>query len=172
MTMEQKTIHVQWEGPFAYSDLSPLKNEDYDYGVYQIYASHPVYGSDVLLYIGKADRQTFGVRIAQEGWSDRNGDGARVQIYIGRLSGSFTPEPEAWSEEIDLVEKLLINSHWPAGNSQNLNNIPDAKYQNIHILNWGKHRDLMPEVSGARWSSLHNFIENYDSFGNHELENA
>jgi hypothetical protein len=89
------------------------------------------------------------------------------------LSGSCTAEAAAWFEEIDLVEKLLIYSHWPAGNSKSLKSIPDAKCQNIHILNWGKHRDLMPEVSGARWSSLYDIIENYDCYGgNHELENA
>lgn len=166
--MNQKTIHVQWEGPFSYSELSSLKNDNCDYGIYQIYASHPVYGSDVLLYIGKAERQTFGIRIAQEAWRDRNGDGDRVQIYVGRLSGHETPESEFWSEEIDLVEKLLIYSHWPAGNSQNLNNIPDEKCRNLHVLNWGNHRDLMPEVSGARWTSLHSVIENYDCYGNHD----
>jgi hypothetical protein len=36
-----------------------------DYGLYQIYAHHLVFGSGALVYIGKAQEQTFGVRIAQ-----------------------------------------------------------------------------------------------------------
>ena len=53
-------IHVQWDGPFTLDQLSEMNNE-YDYGVYQVYGSHPIYGSDVLLYIGKAGKLTFGV---------------------------------------------------------------------------------------------------------------
>ena len=61
-------IHVQWDGPFTLEQILEL-NDDFDYGVYQVYGSHPIYGSDVLLYIGKASQQTFSVRIKQEQWS-------------------------------------------------------------------------------------------------------
>jgi hypothetical protein len=30
-----------------------------DFGIYQIYGSHPVYGDDTLLYIGKVAQKTF-----------------------------------------------------------------------------------------------------------------
>ena len=61
-------IHVQWDGPFSLEQVSELNNEDHDYGVYQVYGSHPIYGSDVLLYIGKASQQTFATRLRQEPW--------------------------------------------------------------------------------------------------------
>ena len=35
---------------------------------------------------------------------------------------------------------------------KNINRI-DADLQHIHVLNWGCHRNLLPEVSGARWTS-------------------
>jgi hypothetical protein len=165
--MDQKTIHINWEGPLSYSDLSLLNKEKTDYGVYQIYASHPIYGSNVLVFIGKADKETFSVRIKQEQWNNQNGDGGRIQIYVGRLAGTNTPDANVWFEEINLVEKLLIHSHWPAANSYSFNPIADEQCKSIHILNWGQHRDLMPEVSGARHTTLYSTIENYNMYGGH-----
>jgi hypothetical protein len=57
-------IQIHWEGPYKLTELSTLMNTTTDYGIYQIYGKHPVYGSDVLLYIGKADYQTLGKRIS------------------------------------------------------------------------------------------------------------
>jgi hypothetical protein len=61
-----KHIHIYWEGLFTLDQLTEIQDNTRDYGVYQIYGGHPVYGSNVLLYIGKADRQTFGTRVSQE----------------------------------------------------------------------------------------------------------
>ncbi len=75
---------------------------------------------------------------------------------MGRLAGERTPSDEEWSNKIDLAEKLLIYTHAPAGNSQNIASIgsePLKRLQDIHILNWGNHRNLMPEVSGIRWAT-------------------
>lgn len=168
MVMGNLLIHIQWEGPIKLSELSKLNDESKDYGIYQIYGCHPVYGSDVLLYIGKAARQTFCSRISQEGWQ-WNRDADKLEIYAGYLAGSVTPENEQWCKEIDLAEKLLIYSHAPAYNSQNIKAIPDNKeLQDIHILNWGNHRDLMPEVSGERWTSKYDNIDGYSIYGTHE----
>jgi len=41
-------IHVQWSGPYKYDEVKALRDEFIDYGVYQVYGTHPVYGSDVL----------------------------------------------------------------------------------------------------------------------------
>ncbi|WP_279620819.1 hypothetical protein NQ126_004590 [Priestia megaterium] len=145
-------IQVHWEGPYGIADLHSLKNEETDYGVYQIYGKHPVYGSDVLLYIGKADYQTLGKRILQEDWLDTN-DSNNTKIYVGRLHGSHTPSMDQWSLEIDLVERLLIYVHKPAYNARSISSLPDVTMQHVHVLNWGHHRDLFPEISGSRWTS-------------------
>jgi len=169
--MEPKYVHIDWQGPLSYDQLPLLRDEQIDYGIYQIYGSHPVYGSDVLLYIGKAQDQTFGQRLLQESWSLWNRDSARIQIYIGRLSGSATPESADWSAQISLVEKLLIYAHGPAANTSNLNSIPN-ECTPLHILNWGQFRDLMAEVSGARWSSRFDEIQNWAAYGQHEAPEA
>lgn len=166
MQVESQYIHIQWEGPYSYSEASKLRDPCTDFGVYQIYGSHPVYGSDVLLYIGKAERQAFGVRLAQELWNDYNQDSSRLQFYVGRISGyGETPEDESWVEQISQAERLLICSHWPAGNSSGLNVKFGEDHHHIHVLNWGKHRDLLPEVSGARFSSRFESSDGYKQFG-------
>lgn len=155
-------IQIEWEGPYKLIDLLHLKDEKTDYGIYQIYGKHPVYGSDVLLYIGKADFQTFGKRILQENWLDTN-DSKNTKIYVGRLHGPKTPTEEGWSKEIDLAERLLIYVHKPAYNSKSIASLPDQELQHVHILNWGYHRDLLPELSGLRWTSKLNELE-YDTY--------
>ncbi len=148
-----RLIQVQWDGPYTLVDLPELTNEETDYGIYQIYGKHPTYGSDVLLYIGKADYQTLGRRISQENWIDTN-DSNNTKIYAGRLYGEAIPSEDEWSKEIDLAERLLIYVHKPAYNSRSVASFPDAELQTVHVLNWGDHRDLLPEVSGLRYTSI------------------
>jgi hypothetical protein len=147
-------VHVIWKGPYRHDKLAYLRNEDSDYGVYQVYGSHPVYGSDVLIYIGKAVQQTFGVRIPQSGWDEYNGDPDNLKVYVGRLAGTEpTPADEEWSRLIDLVEKLLIVAHWPGGNSANINADFEKMDQDVRVMNWGAYRSLLPEVSVLRYGS-------------------
>jgi len=169
---EIKVIHVDWEGPYNSETIYELNDEGSDYGIYQIYGTHGIYGTDVLLYIGKADQQTFFTRLKQHKWVGFDPDAEGVKIYVGRLAGAKTPSSHDWSREIDLVEKLLIYSHSPAYNTQNLNSIPDEACKFIHVLNWGKHRELLPEVSGARYSSRFNYIDDYAIYGTHEEAEA
>ncbi len=157
--MKMKLIQIHWEGPYRLNQLNLLSDETEDYGVYQIYGKHLMYGKGVLLYIGKADFQTFGRRILQENWENIN-DSDTSNVYIGRLAGEKTPSEETWSKEIDLAERLLIFTHKPAYNSKslNLNNVIDGELKNIHVLNWGDYGDLLPEVSGLRWTSRLDYL--------------
>lgn len=154
-----ETIHIDWDGPYHIDDLNNLNNQKIDYGIYQIYGVHPVYGTNILLYIGKAEEQTFGIRIRQEHWDDKyyTGDHKRVEIYVGRFAGSTTPQNEKWADLINLSERLLILANSPAYNSKCIDSpsssLDDSKLQNIHILNWGAFRNILPEVSGSRWTS-------------------
>lgn len=51
-TTKTSLIQILWDGPYSITDLVKLKNEEIDYGIYQIYGNRPVYDNDVLLYIG------------------------------------------------------------------------------------------------------------------------
>lgn len=112
-----------------------------------------MYGSNALLYIGRAVDQRFGVRIKQEeGWT-YNRDAQRVEVYVGRLSGRHAKDYQDWDSEIILAERLLIYAHLPPYNRQATLAAREADLHNVHILNWGCHRDLLPEASGARFTS-------------------
>lgn len=94
-------IQIDWDGPYKLNELDTLQNDEIDYGIYQLYGKHLTYGSDVLLYIGKADQQTFGRRISQESWDYIN-DYKNIKVYIGRLHGSQSPNYDEWLKEIAL----------------------------------------------------------------------
>jgi hypothetical protein len=148
-------IYIEWQGPYALAELKEKANDNSkDYGLYQIYGNHPVYGANVLLYIGKADRQTFYTRIWQEGWWF-NSDGGQIQVYIGRLFDEKQPKDDKWSELISSAERLLIFAHRPANNASNISSLASKKEEleklkNIRVYNYDQHRSLLPEISGKR----------------------
>ena len=162
-------IHIDWEGPFQREQIKE-KNSKKDYGIYQFYGYHPIYGMDTLLYIGKAQEMTFSSRINSQDhkgmylhkyWTPDS-----VSLYLGRLKGTKTPSDEAWSEKIRLAEKLLIYAHSPAGNSQGVK-LDKKRLQelfNVHLFNWGKHKRLLPEVSGRRYMPGYPKPENYNTY--------
>ncbi len=143
--LHETDIHLEWEGPLSFESARSLAG-DTDWGVYQIYGLHHTYGADALLYIGKAERQHFGARLAQEtGW-EYGADPKRMTVYVGRLAGEDAPDDETWCRHIDRAERLLIFVHRPAWNAQkDIRNV-DADLQQIHVFNWGSYRSLLPEV--------------------------
>jgi hypothetical protein len=168
----QGLIHIQWDGPFGLTELSNLSDESKDYGIYQIYGSHPVYGKDVLLYIGKASEQTFATRIAQEGWSVWECDEGQIGVRVGRLAGDDTPPNNQWSQRIDLAEAILITAHKPARNATMVGSLTQKRHMaltNLHVLNWGEYGALLPEVSGDRWTDKW-ISDKYDVYGSHRAE--
>jgi hypothetical protein len=163
MPHQIETIHIEWDGPKPFESISSLTGPT-DYGVYQIYGGHPVYGNSALLYIGLACEQTFGRRIKQEQHWIYNRDAKRVEIYVGRLAGSTTPTDGVWDRQIRLAERLLIYSHSPPMNTQKRLGALESDLRFVRVLNWSSHRDLLPEVSGARWTSRYDEIPNYHIF--------
>lgn len=164
MSTHALDIHIDWDGPFTSVQIRAC-NAAHDRGIYQVYGHHPVYGSDVLLYIGKAAGQSFAKRIPQETWWADNRDAGRLKFYIGRLSGTRTPRQAEWERLIDLAERFLISTHSPANNTQKGIARVDADLHEVHIFNYGHHRDLLPEVSGARWTTRLGEMAGYTEYG-------
>jgi len=157
-------IHIDWLGAHTLDEVKELTNTD-DYGVYQIYGTHPIYGSDVLLYIGKADRQTLGVRIPQHDKWAYTSDSNNVKVYTGHLGANEEVSDEEWSRLIDIAERLLIFTHKPAYNSSNINSMLKVPIE-AHVFNWGNHRSLMPEVSAFRYLATdEEHFSKYVNFG-------
>src|SRR4051812_26319347 len=109
---QETIIHIEWDGPHKLDAIATLTGHT-DYGIYQIYGGHPVYGNSALLYIGLAAAQYFGGRIPQEQQWLFNRDAGRVEVYVGRFSGSHTPDDDTWDRHIKLAERLLIYAHAP-----------------------------------------------------------
>ncbi|WP_294966380.1 hypothetical protein [Sulfurimonas sp.] len=168
-----KNIRLEWDGPYNLDDIGYVKGkytydeekfidelnqENRDYGIYQAYGSHPVYGNNVLLYIGKAAQQTFAKRLSQEGW-EYNQDAKNIQFYVGRLfiiDNEEQPNNEIWNDMIDKAERMLIHAHEPARNSSNILNITKntdklKEFETIRIFNYDSYKSLIPEISGELW---------------------
>jgi hypothetical protein len=153
--MEETIIHLQWQGPYPLRHTHTLKNPHTDIGLYQIYGHHPVYGANVLLYIGQTMGGTFGQRIEEHNFGEGfQEDSEHVEVYVGRLKGVSTPSLGEWRNEINWAEKLLIHVHDPAYNSRHNLELDesDPRVSNARVLNWGCIRALQPEVSGRRWT--------------------
>ena len=150
-------IHIFWEGPHSLDELVGLNDSNKDFGVYQVYGHHPLYGNSVLLYIGLTIGQTFASRVPQEQWLNRP-DHGNTQIYVGRLAGKNKIAKDELEELIKRAEKLLIFAHRPAFNTQNTKSIPEEDVKNDRIYNWYSHRDLFPEVSGNRFTDKFDHI--------------
>ncbi|MEA2018871.1 MAG: hypothetical protein U9N59_10525 [Campylobacterota bacterium] len=176
MIEEIETIRIEWDGPYSLTDIgydkenfnynnetSFLNDENKDIGVYQVYGCHPIYGNDVLLYIGKAAKQTFALRLSQEGWN-LNEDFHNIKFYVGRLFDEYQPKSiSQWYDMIDKAESMLIYAHKPARNSSNILNISKSQqkieiFKNIRVLNYDNYRSLMPEISGELW------VKGFDSY--------
>ncbi|MBM4296045.1 MAG: hypothetical protein FJ126_14245 [Deltaproteobacteria bacterium] len=166
--MPFKTIFIEWDGPYSFDELEELYDESCDFGLYQVYGVHPVYGEETLLFLDRTTDWVFGARLASEQpYWDAEGDFHPLSIYVGRLAGEMTPGGEAWNREIEQAARLLIFAHAPVFNDRELGSPPDRDLKEVHVINWGAHMDLAPEVSGARW--LYKFAElsDYNVYGKH-----
>jgi hypothetical protein len=148
-------IHLLWEEyewneDIIYDNFNSKK----DHGIYQIYGDHPVYGENVLLYIGKARYQTYSVRLNQHNDFNESHISKFRKLYLSYFCNSEDVNDNNWGEYIDLAEKLLINAHFPAYNSQEIkgpiNN--DLINKDVLILNWNERGKLLPEISSLRYS--------------------
>ena len=157
-------IHIVWDGPFTLDQIKGMKSED-DYGVYQVYGTHVVYGSYSLLYIGQATYQKFGVRIPQHTKWGYVPDENELKFYVGRFGGNGDVSDDKWNDQIKIAEKLLIYTHSPALNSSNINSVNDVPIES-HVFNWGNRRNLLPEISALRYLAEEGeYFLTYRTFG-------
>lgn len=165
-----RIIHIHWEGPIPIENIGQLNDPNFDRGIYQIYACHPIYGQ-TLVYIGMTGTRPFAQRVPEEGWdSGTDNDPKNVEVYVGRLKGIDGYSNEEWSNQIACAEKLLIHAHAPAYNSTYLKTPPNEhECGNVIILNWGAVRLLQREVTGHMWSSRGMQYRNLNTFRAQEV---
>ncbi len=140
-------IHINWQGPYSLEKATQLTS-DIDYGLYQYYGGHSVYGENTLLYLGSATKQTLGQRLLQHNW--HLWSTTPVEIYAGRLCVENKIDLAEARNKLLFAEKILLFSHSPAFNTVNLNSI-NHNHNDVRIMNWGHRNKLLPEVSISRW---------------------
>ncbi len=143
--MELNNVHVieiGWEGPFTMDEIKQFTN-DIDFGLYLAFGPHKIYGDNVLLYVGKAEQQTLGVRILQHLKEDWYGS---EQIYIGRLGGAKIPNMSDWDQSIDYAETKLIQYCLPAWNASKFNSRTEKSFGDAVIINNGLRIKAIPTV--------------------------
>lgn len=116
---------------------------------YSIYGNHPVYGPDVLLYIGETKANELNStrdisRRIKEHLSDRFWHHTDLSVSIG------IPTRNLESNEILDLESILIAAHMPAMNRQGIDGAR-ASAKKYLVQNTGFTRSLMPECSGHYW---------------------
>ncbi|MFI4955106.1 MAG: hypothetical protein ACHP9Y_04255 [Gammaproteobacteria bacterium] len=133
-----------------------------DFGIYQIYGHHPIYGSDSLLYIGKANLTTFSERFKshQDEWIWFRNKGT-IHFYIGRLGGEqhVSIEDSQWSEMIDWAEKLLLNYCTPAMNSSSIKWLHNPDEKEVILRNYFSYNKIPPELS-TEWDQSFAWLKN------------
>ena len=148
--MERKEIFIEWSGPYTYEEIIDNKAKENfdvkpnDFGLYQIYGRHTIYGDGVLLYVGKTE-QKFCERLKGRGIIVDNLDSGNIQIYLGRTYYDDTLKHNI-SADISRAESLLIHYHKPGHNSSNINSLKYAN-EDIRVFNIGSYRALHSEVS-------------------------
>ena len=128
-----RIVRIEWEGPYTFEYALTLNDEEEDYGVYQVYGEHVVFGAGAFLYIGLARDQTFGRRLSQHGDWIEEGD----KIVVGRIHDP--PDWSDWHKLLEDVEALEIYWHSPPYNSKNINHYHG---QPLILMNEGKRASL------------------------------
>ncbi len=149
---EREEIKVFWEGPFTIDEILE-GNIDCKYevksdsvGLYQIYGLHPLYGDNVLVYIGRTvDKNGFKSRLKDRWVIQHGSDSKNVRIYLGKIYSDHTDVVSSLEKKIEKAEVLLINTMKPAYNSSNIQSVKEGFIRDNFILhNVGNYRDLYP----------------------------
>jgi hypothetical protein len=138
-------ITIVWDPPRGINQLRILNGWN-DYGLYQIYGHHPTLGVNTLLYIGKAEGETFKARFNDHPIIRKYGPAVRIRV--GRIvRGDYAHEPKEdlpdWRQLLRDAEALLIYHQKPPENTMNIN-----KYngQPLLITNTGDRGNLADTV--------------------------
>lgn len=117
-------------------------------GIYCIYGRHPVYGPDVLLYIGETKESENGKRAFRNRLSEhlqgRFWYHANLSVSLGTFSYDLT------HQEVRLVESILIAAHKPALNRCHIDCAMEGAERYL-VRNWEFPGALQHECSGYYW---------------------
>lgn len=146
-----RVIEIAWSGPHTEAEVAQLDSA-VDRGVVQVYATHPVFGPDALVYVDEAREAPFASGLARiEHWLRFLGSEPR--FYVGRFGGEKPVADEVWHGLIADAYALLVYTHAPPWNSRGVNS--HAIVEPTVVVNVGRRHRMMTEVSNlwdrSRW---------------------
>ena len=158
-----RRIRIEWENPRSIEEVRRLNHPVEDYGLYQIYGTHPSSGSDTLLYIGRVGggeqanpfRERFRNHEFIEKYRNIRPAGTQIMeelsVRIGRIKcGDYAEEPPHYPDWINVLidaEKLLICYYYKRVDTlMNERDINVYDGQPLWIKNTGDKGDLAPSV--------------------------
>lgn len=166
-----KIIEIKWAGPYTADEIKTC-NSDIDFGIYQVYGDHPIYGNNVLLYIGQANNQTFAQRLPQhDDWFEWKA--LNLQFYLGRLGGSEPTTDKDWFEQVDYAEARLIHYAQPAWNASKLNSSShNYSFDEAIIFNAEQRRSLPFEINIHSWQHTSLAKSTWKPYSNKNFKNS
>ena len=99
--MQEIICDVCWDGPFAWDKRDLLRNSAHV--LYAIYGTPPVYGQNVLRYIGMTET-TVADRLAHHTWLRDEDDRATIKI----ASIGVHPSVETWWQAWDIMSETHV----------------------------------------------------------------
>ncbi|WP_155986106.1 hypothetical protein [Thioalkalivibrio sp. AKL10] len=117
-------------------------------GFYCIYGAHPVYGPNVLLYIGETTLNDNN----QRSFATRFGEHFKGRFWFHQNLSYSTglPSTQLSGQEIRLVESILIAAHKPALNRHSIDSAAEGSEKYL-VRNWDFPGVLQFECSGGYW---------------------
>ena len=117
--------------------------------LYQIYGDHHLYGTNVLLYIGKTEVET-NKRLKQH-LNSFFLYANNLSISIGTISNYLLSNEEG-GNKLEIPESILIANHKPAFNKEYIHDIdPRGKKSKIIVINNGNHGMLKNSCTNFWW---------------------
>lgn len=161
------TLTIEWSGPHTLKEVvrefkrggSAPEYNGPDYGLYKIYGTHILAGSDTLLYIGKATQQTFSARFyAHRSWLAHE---EGITIYLGRtydrerhLPGPMNDWP-VWVQDVEIAEHVMIYKYSPNYNSVSISDPPSLEPYRRAVLKHSGRRHCVQaqDIAPMDWES-------------------
>lgn len=145
-TQRKNVLHNSDSGQYEIPDK---ENSDLNRcGFYCIYGRHPVYGPDVLLYIGETKEGENKTRSFKDRLAEHFG---RRFWYHQNLSFSLgICQQKLLDAEVQLVESILIAAHKPALNKHHLDCAKRGS-EKFLVRNWDFSGALQHGCTGSYW---------------------
>ncbi|MGE5446044.1 MAG: hypothetical protein ACM3SR_15865 [Ignavibacteriales bacterium] len=157
--MERYKIRIGWEGSHSLEEVINKMvdggtNPDWDgndYGLYQIYGRHILYGKNTLLYIGMVTEETFSQRFREHKiWLDYDQDEEDIKIYLSRIydpkEHSERDNWESWKRDIVISEKILIYKYCHNYNLRELSYPPLLPFREVRLIHAGNRNRLKTKI--------------------------